>query len=133
MKRQTLFGEIDVQTDVAPDNWMTPHELYPEGCFDPCPVDADFDGLKIDWHGHVFINPPYSDIEMWVEKAITESQYDRVLSLTMLLPNWTDRRWFQKIKHLPIEFITGRVKFLHPKTGLPVGTPPWGCMLVKIK
>jgi hypothetical protein len=40
------------------DFWMTPKELYPPDCFDPCPVNPDFDGLKIAWHGKVFCNPP---------------------------------------------------------------------------
>ncbi len=35
------------------DNWATPKVIYDfyinQGYFDPCPLNSDFDGLKIDW------------------------------------------------------------------------------------
>jgi phage N-6-adenine-methyltransferase len=45
------------------------------------------------WAGErVFANPPYSDIRPWVEKALA-----REAELTyLLLPNWTDRKWWQE-------------------------------------
>lgn len=135
MKRETLFGEIDIQTEIAPDNWMTPPELYPEGCFDPCPVDADFDGLYIPWSGRVFVNPPFSRIPEWIQKALDQRGNENVESIHMLLPAWTDRKWFQLLvrEDCKIRFLQGRVRFLHPYTGEPVGRPPFGCMIVEIK
>src|SRR5580698_867365 len=130
---RNLFGdalppEYDAKTS---DFWRTPSRLYPEGCFDPCPVNPTFDGLEIRWHGHAFVNPPYSQIPQWIDKAMKERRYCK--SIVMLLPNWTDRRWFQRVKHLPIEFLQGKVRFIDPKTGRPNHSATFGSMLVTIK
>lgn len=130
-----LFGknvppDYDAKTS---DFWCTPPDLYPQGCFDPCPVNPTFDGLKIKWSGDVFCNPPYSQIEVWITKAFKEK--DNCDSITMLLPNWTDRKWFKKIDLLDIniEFLQGRLKFTDPKTGAPKDSPRFGSMLVYLK
>jgi len=132
---KNLFGEfVPVDFDsLESDFWRTPEDLYPEGCFDPCPVNPTFDGLSVPWNGMVFCNPPYSQIPFWIDKAIKESTSHQVDSITMLLPNWTDRKWFQDIKHYPIVFLQGRVRFLHPKSGKPMYQPRFGSMLVTIK
>jgi|GEM_PF-3159161 len=41
--------------------------------YDPCPVDPKEDGLKVDWQGFAFCNPPYSETQAWVEKAALEA------------------------------------------------------------
>lgn len=118
------------------DFWVTPSNLYPVDCFDPCPINPDFDGLSVNWHGDVFCNPPYSQISLWLKKAIFESYTDNTRSIVMLLPNWTDRDWFQTIQKngYKVEFLRGRLKFIDPKTGLPGKfSPRFGSMLVKIK
>lgn len=131
---KNLFGE-DVPPDynaLESDFWQTPPTLYPKDCFDPCPINPKSDGLKIKWHGKTFCNPPYSQIQLWIDKALRERK--NCISITMLLPNWTDRAWFRRIKDFPIEFLPGRVKFLNPRTGMPgKDSPRFGSMLVKIK
>jgi len=115
------------------DFWQTPKDLYPKGCFDPCPVNPTFDGLSIDWKGVVFCNPPYSQIELWVDKAIQQINNPKVDSITLLLPNWTDRKWFFKLRSFNILFIQGRLRFTDPKTGLSPHRPRFGSMLIKLK
>lgn len=45
------------------------------------------------WAGErVWVNPPYSEIERWVRHA---SDSDAQL-VYMLVPNWTDRAWWQE-------------------------------------
>jgi hypothetical protein len=112
------------------DFWRTPPDLYPKDCFDPCPVNPQFDGLEIPWHGDVFCNPPYSQARYWIEKAIAERANCK--SIVMLLPNWTDRKWFQLIKDFPIEFLQGKRYFLAPN-GEKRDVARWGSMLVRIK
>jgi hypothetical protein len=79
-----------------------------------------------------FVTPPYSQIEEWVLKAIEERK--NCESITMLLPNWTDRGWFTWIANYDIEFLRGRLKFLDPKTGESGKfNPRFGSMIVHIK
>lgn len=115
------------------DYWLTPRDLYPEGCFDPCPQNPTFDGLVVDWRGHVFCNPPYSQISEWVAKALLERTRPEVESLVMLLPNWTDRAWFHLLTDFPMKFTRGRLKFVDPKTGLSPYTPRFGSVWVYLK
>src|ERR1700722_17018653 len=130
---KNIFGE-DVPADYdakASDFWQTPPSLYPQNCFDPCPINPQFDGLQIQWTGDAFVNPPYSQIASWIDKALRERT--NCNSIIMLLPNWTDRSWFQRVKDCRIEFLPGRVKFLDPKTRMPKDSPAFGSMLVHIK
>jgi len=115
------------------DFWCTPKDIYPAKCFDPCPVNPSFDGLKIRWKGDVFCNPPYSEIDKWVDKALLERRYYNVKSIVMLLPNWTDRGWFHKLTQFPMTFTRGRLKFIDPKTGKSPYSPRFGSVFVYIK
>jgi phage N-6-adenine-methyltransferase len=59
------------------------YQFCPEFDLDPCSnpdknirakhhFTKDDDGLAQEWNGSVFINPPFSDVETWVNKAIDE-------------------------------------------------------------
>ena len=61
------------------DGYETPKWLldiaFPNGYFDPCPIRGRTkgpDGLKIEWpvDKPVFINPPYSGVTKWIERAV---------------------------------------------------------------
>ena len=97
------------------DEWATPLKLYNRfminGYFDPCPMNHDFDGLCIPWKAKTFVNPPYSCIDKWVDKALTELSNGNVI--VMLLPARTDTQWFKKLflnGHCRITFVEGRLK-----------------------
>lgn len=50
---------------------------------DPCPVNPVVDGLTTDWPGFSYVNPPSSDCQNWVMKAIEQQakgNYSVVLS-----------------------------------------------------
>lgn len=100
------------------------------------------DGLKQPWHGNVWCNPPYSDIEPWVAKAWEEITRGKVVTISMLLPsNRTEQRWWQNLiepvrdvegSRLQTHFLPGRQKFGNredPK-GLSAGSPPFGVVLL---
>jgi len=75
------------------------------------------DGLKQDWYGNVWCNPPYGkEIIKWVRKA---SKYKGLC--VMLLPARTDTKWFHwYVLHCArIEFIFGRLHFNNSKTSAP--------------
>jgi phage N-6-adenine-methyltransferase len=101
----------------------------------------DDDGLSQSWADEsVWCNPPYSDIEPWVEKAWTEHPGTR--GIVMLAPaNRTEQGWWQRLVEpyrdragspLTVEFLPGRIRFL--KAGAssigPNERPPFGCCLL---
>ena len=97
------------------DNWATPSILYNyfmnRGFFDPCPLGSNFNGLDIPWKQFNFVNPPYSQISKWIDKAIIEHQKGNFVIL--LIPSRTDTNYFYKlVKYgIHIYFIKGRLKF----------------------
>lgn len=101
------------------DDWKTPDWLLAEireefgEFFDPCPLNADFDGLSVEWGAVNYINPPYSRKlkEAFIRKAFEESQKDKVC--VMLLPVSTSTVIFHEIiyPYAEIRFLRGRVKF----------------------
>lgn len=97
------------------DNWATPKIMYDfyirNNYFDPCPLNSDFDGLQIDWKSKNFVNPPYSKIKQFVDKAIVERKKGK--EVILLIPARTDTKYFRKLVDYgcDIVFITGRLHF----------------------
>ena len=102
------------------DDWKTPDEFYNaldrvyHFDFDPCPYQADFDGLAISWGGANFVNPPYSRKlkEAFVNKALEESRRGKLCVL--LLPVSTSTALFHDVikpNAKSIEFVRGRLHF----------------------
>jgi phage N-6-adenine-methyltransferase len=105
-------------------------------------------GLKQEWRGRVWCNPPYSDIEAWVRKAWhewnrDESRYRTLQTIAMLLPaNRTEQAWWQNYVEcerdieggdLTVRFLPGRIRYGHPGNvkGVGVGSPPFAtCLLL---
>jgi hypothetical protein len=82
--------------------------------FDPCPLNADFDGLKIEWKEINYINPPYSPSklkEAFIKKALEESQKGKIC--IMLIPANTETKIFHEtiVPNAEILLIKKRVKF----------------------
>lgn len=104
------------------DHWATPRWLYDrlnsEFHFDldPCPLYAQFDGLRIPWLGNVFVNPPYSRVKEFLAKAHQELSAGRAHTVVFLTFVNTDTDWFHRyIYHqAEIRFIKGRIRFEAP-------------------
>lgn len=113
------------------DLWQTPKTLYQwfieKGWFDPCPSNPTFNGLEIEWKELNFVNPPYSEIDKWVDKAIEESKKQK--ESTLLIPARTDTMWFKKLYDhgVLIQLLNGRLKFNDGKY-----VAPFPSMLVTI-
>lgn len=110
----------------ASDEWATPEDtyqaLYKEFGFadDACPLGGNTNGLMREWKSPCFVNPPYSDIYPWMEKAVLESRAGK--TVVLLVPSRTDTRWWHKhvlAEAHEIRFIKGRLKFGGAKTGAP--------------
>lgn len=82
---------------------------------------ADADGLCNEWHGRIWLNPPFKAglIDRFVDKLL-DSNFDAAIVLT---DNATDTRWFCKLATAAdaILFTTGRINFLKSDGSQEVG------------
>ncbi|GAH15829.1 unnamed protein product, partial [marine sediment metagenome] len=84
------------------DDWRTPIQIYGmlhnefHFNFDPCPYPRpDWNGLEIGWGTKNFVNPPYSETEKWVKKALIEHKKGK--SIVMLLRLDASTKWFRDL------------------------------------
>lgn len=79
----------------------------------------DDDGLRQDWHGKIWLNPPYSQphIRMFAEKLAAEVKRGTVSEAIALTHNYTDTAWFHLLAECcsSICFTRGRIGFLSPE------------------
>lgn len=107
---QKLDQEFQFTLDAAATQYNTKCKYY---------FDSEINGLEQDWgNAVVFVNPPYSQISKWVEKAVKEVgqwTFERNCTVVMLLPARTDTRWFHDYiynnRRCEIRFLRGRLKF----------------------
>lgn len=85
---------------------------------------AGDDGLSQDWHGRVWLNPPYgtdgggSVAGVWVARLVDAYRSGQVTAAVLLVNAVTDRKWFQPLWDFPVCFTDHRIKF-----NTPNGTP----------
>ena len=116
-------------------NWQTPKKFYEmlnlefKFDFDPCPSNAKFNGLDIEWKKRNFVNPPYNRILDWITKGYFE--FKRGKLVVFLIPSRTDTRWWHDyvMKATEIRFIRGRIKF----EGYGGGSAPFPSCIVIFK
>jgi len=117
------------------DNWGTPDWLMEhfKEHFDPCPSNPDFNGLEIDWESPAYVNPPYSEPEKWVRKAIKEQE--KGVDVVMLLKADPSTNWYRKLLEngASIAFFNDRLRFIDPKDGNPKSGARFPSMLVFLK
>jgi phage N-6-adenine-methyltransferase len=93
-------------------------------------------GLGQPWTGRVWCNPPYSNIEPWVEKAWHEYHCGVELIVMLLPANRTEQGWWQRQIEpyrdlVRVEFLAGRQRFI-AHDAIEVGKnerPPFGVCL----
>ena len=70
------------------------------------------DGLDVDWSDeHVLMNPPYSEAEKWVYKAVTEAQSAAVLLRLGFLASQRRMPFLQKYPPAQIVVLSSRPSF----------------------
>jgi site-specific DNA-methyltransferase (adenine-specific) len=123
-----LFDELDAEFHFTVDVASLPSNALCARFFTP-----DDDGLAQDWTGErCWMNPPYSLIAPWTEKAAISE------ALTVgLLPVRTDLAWFHDdvlAAGAEVRFIRGRVRFYEDRIDGEVakgrGNAPFPSMVV---
>lgn len=102
------FGPFDVDACATPENAKCPRYF----------TKAD-DGLAQEWHGRVWMNPPYGrEIGAWMRKAYESAQAGAVVAC--LVPARTDTAWWHDYAAKGrVRFIRGRLKFGNAKNSAP--------------
>lgn len=114
---QNFFDDLNQEFDFNLDVCALPENAKCEKFYSP-----DADGLKQEWGGRVWCNPPYGrGIAEWVKKAFGSVRDGNASVCVMLLPARTDTRWFHEYiyKKAEIRFVKGRLKFGNSKNSAP--------------
>jgi hypothetical protein len=120
------------------DEWFTPPAITQAlGIFDLDPAAGPMnhavrnlrlihgeDGLERAWEGRVWLNPPYSNVHLWLEKMIA---HRNGIALVNARP---ETNWFQNAceSASAVLWLKGRVKFQRPDN--KPTHPPVGCVLI---
>lgn len=112
---QTFFDEINKEFNFTLDAAATKENTKCKRFF-----NIDNNGLEQDWSGEVvWLNPPYSNIKLWVEKAYNESL--KGTKIVLLIPVRSDTKYFHSFIYgkAKLRFIKGRLKFSDSKNSAP--------------
>jgi phage N-6-adenine-methyltransferase len=118
------------------DEWATPNWFYDLIEAELGPIDRDvcgtaknakckvfytreMDGLKQEWRGVCWCNPPYSEVALWLEKAYQSSLAGA--TVVCLIPARTDTIYWHRFvtKAYEIRFFKGRLKFGDAQNSAP--------------
>jgi hypothetical protein len=128
--------------DGGSDEWLTPPDvLAAVGPFDldPCspgdrrPWDTaarhlsiEDDGMRCEWTGRVWLNPPYSDAGRWIARLAEHG-----VGTALIFARTETRMWHEHIwpKASGLLFLRGRLRF-HYVTGKAAGTAAAPSVLV---
>ena len=107
-QQRSLYGEFDL--DVCADSSNAKCKKY---------FDKETDGLKQDWFGRCWMNPPYGrEIVKWMKKAYESAGNGTVV--VCLVPARTDTKWWHEYAMKgKVTFIRGRLKFGGSKNSAP--------------
>ena len=98
------LGAIDLDPCGNPGTPNVPAAAY---------FTKDQNGLRCEWQGRVYMNPPYgSEIDAWVAKLCEEYVAGRVTEAIALLPARTDTQWFLRLRDFVCCFVEGRLTFI---------------------
>lgn len=131
---------LDVMGSSESPEWYTPKAVIDcvLACFgeidlDPCSnshdcptvparvlYTRDDDGLSQDWHGKVYLNPPYgSEIPVWTGKLVDEYKRGHITEAIALLPGRIDTNWFQPLYEYVMCNVHGRLQFANSPYNSP--------------
>jgi hypothetical protein len=111
-----VFQKLNIKFDLdvcAPENgisWLPAENYYYE----------KIDGLAQDWYGKVWMNPPYSQPALWVDKFVTHD--NGVCLLFLSKAEWAQKLWehADAIVKLPTDFKFERIDGQRKDIFMPV-------------
>ena len=147
MVDKALFSSVKNSSN-AKDNWQTPIRLYEYfnnlenfewdlAADDKNHLAAKFyteqdNALTQSWDGRCWLNPPYSMIKEFANKAIEELRIRPKLSIHLLIPARTDTKYFHNLLPFTSELIMikGRLKFINPDMNFIASAAPFPSMVM---
>src|SRR5690348_8253037 len=94
---------------------------------------AQDNGLAFPWHGKVYVNPPFYNLEhSWVNKAVAEYRAGRAIEVLFLVPGRFQSRWYQPLLDFPFCIVSDRMHFLLPDGSTSEDAALFSPMLVYI-
>lgn len=106
---EEAFGRVSLDPCAHPDSSINPIEGYFK--------QQGQDGLAQPWLGNfVYVNPPFSQLAKWLDKALDEYEKGKIAVLACLIPTRTDTRFFAQALQMgaSVFFFGGRLKFRKP-------------------
>ena len=121
---------LKAQLSGGNDDWSTPRYLYEQlesvfgkFDFDPCPLKTIQNSLlEREWFGNIFINPPYSNVEWFLNKGLLELKKGNAKQLVyLIIPRTSTKYWKNFVMKYAsaIYFIPYRLKFGNSKSSAP--------------
>lgn len=132
------------------DEWGTHPDTYYQGIYfakfsptlDVCATDENSqldnfftkkeNGLIQNWNEDFWMNPPYSEITQWMDKAYESWKKNNVNGL-ILVYSKTDTKWWHKYVEgiAEVHFIKGRVRFMTPDGEQAKNSAPYpSCFII---
>jgi len=147
LRAQGKPGSLDAMFSSDSDEYYTPGEILDSVVsvlgqidLDPCAeridsranvpagrhFDKKLDGLIQVWSGTVFMNPPYSEADKFVDKLIKSWREGEVTQAIALMPSRTDQGWYQALHAVaPVCSVLGRIRFKLPSGELAASGAPF--------
>ena len=109
-----FFDELNKEFNFETDVCALPENAKCEKYYSP-----EMDGLKQEWRGVCWMNPPYGrEIGKWMQKAYESSLQGA--TVVCLVPARTDTKWFHDFAMRgEVRFVRGRLKFGDSKNSAP--------------
>ena len=112
---QNLFNKLNDEFHFTLDVCALPQTAKCKEYYTP-----EIDGLKQEWEGICWMNPPYGrQIGIWLKKAYEESL--KGITVVCLIPSRTDTKYWHDycMKSSEIRFVKGRLKFGNSTNSAP--------------
>jgi phage N-6-adenine-methyltransferase len=109
----SALGPFDLDPSAGPMNHAARNIRHPEEC-----------GLAVEWSGRVWLNPPYSNVHLWLAKF---AEHGDGITLVNARP---ETQWFQRLvaNAAAVHWLRGRIQFDMPEG--PSKHPTVGSVLV---